>query len=58
MMQMLLGILLGAMVSTETGRKIGNQVGDVAIAGVKQMIKSPVSATPPTGETEESHEVD
>lgn len=52
MMQLLLGILLGAMVSTETGRKIGNQVGDVAIAGVKQMIKSP------TGETEEAHEVD
>ena len=35
MMQLLIGMLLGAMVSTPTGRSIGNQIGDAALKKVK-----------------------
>lgn len=37
MLQLLVGMLLGAMVSTETGRSIGNQVGNAAIGGLKKV---------------------
>lgn len=33
-MQLLIGMLLGAMVSTPTGRSIGNQIGDAALKKV------------------------
>lgn len=39
MMQLLIGMLLGAMATTETGRNIGNQIGDAAAKGVKQVAK-------------------
>ena len=32
MVQLLIGMLLGAMVATPTGRSIGNQIGDAANA--------------------------
>ena len=37
MLQLLVGMLLGAMISTETGRSIGNQVGNAAIGGLKKV---------------------
>ena len=40
MVELLIGMLLGAMVSTETGRDIGNQLGNAAIAGAKKALKS------------------
>lgn len=41
-----MGMLLGAMVSTETGRDIGNQLGNAAIAGAKKALKNPASPAP------------
>ena len=43
MMQLLIGMLLGAMVSTPTGRSIGNQIGNAAIDKVKEAIKAPTA---------------
>ena len=56
MLQLLVGMLLGAMVSTETGRSIGNQLGDAAIGGLKKV----AGAAIPTNETrkEDAHEAD
>ena len=56
MLQLLVGILLGAMVSTETGRSIGNQLSDAAIGGLKKV----TGAVTPTNETreEDAHEAD
>ena len=50
MVQLLIGMLLGAMVATPTGRSIGNQIGDVAIAEIKKAIPKP------TEESEEENE--
>lgn len=36
MVQLLIGMLLGAMAATPTGRSIGNQIGDAAIAEIKK----------------------
>lgn len=36
MAELLIGMLLGAMVATPTGRSIGNQVGDVMVAAAKK----------------------
>ena len=43
MMQLLIGMLLGAMVSTPTGRSIGNQIGDAAINKIKDVVQTPTS---------------
>ena len=51
MMQLLIGMLLGAMVSTPTGRSIGNQIGDAAMKKVKDVIQAPL-----TGEETENGE--
>ena len=51
MMQLLIGMLLGAMVSTPTGRSIGNQIGDAALKKVKDVIQAPL-----TGEETEDGE--
>ena len=40
MMQLLIGMLLGAMVSTPTGRSIGNQIGDAALKKVKDAVQA------------------
>ena len=52
MVQLLIGILLGAMASTQTGRSIGNQIGDAAIAEIKKVMPKP------TTESEEENEAD
>ena len=56
MLQLLVGMLLGAMVSTETGRSIGNQVGNAAISGLKKVAGV---ALPEEGAgKEDAHEAD
>ena len=52
MVQLLIGMLLGAMVATPTGRSIGNQIGDAAIAEIKKVMPRP------TTESEEENETD
>ena len=56
MLQLLVGMLLGAMVSTETGRSIGNQVGNAAIGGLKKV--AGVALPEESSEKEEAHEAD
>ena len=43
MVQLLIGMLLGAMVATPTGRSIGNQIGDAAMKKVKDVIQAPLT---------------
>lgn len=43
MVQLLIGMLLGAMVATPTGRSIGNQIGDAAMKKVKDVIQTPLT---------------
>lgn len=50
MVQLLIGMLLGAMVATPTGRSIGNQVGDAALAEIKKVMPKL------TAESEEENE--
>ena len=50
MVQLLIGMLLGAMVATPTGRSIGNQIGDAVIAEIKKAIP------PPNAESEDENE--
>ncbi len=50
MVQLLIGMLLGAMVATPTGRSIGNQIGDAALAEIKKAMPNP------TAESEEENE--
>ena len=50
MVQLLIGMLLGAMVATPTGRSIGNQIGDAALAEIKKAMPKP------TAESEEENE--
>ena len=52
MVQLLIGMLLGAMVATPTGRIIGNQIGDAAIAEIKKAMPKP---TTESGEENETH---
>lgn len=40
MMQLLIGMLLGAMISTPTGRSIGNRIGDAALKKVKDAVQA------------------
>lgn len=56
MLQLLVGMLLGAMVSTETGRSIGNQVGNAAIGGLKKIAGAALPEE--SSEKEEAHEAD
>lgn len=56
MLQLLVGMLLGAMVSTETGRSIGNQVGNAAIGGLKKVAGAALPEE--SSEKEEAHEAD
>lgn len=56
MLQLLVGMLLGAMVSTETGRSIGNQVGNAAISGLKKVAGAALPEE--SAEKEEAHEAD
>ena len=56
MLQLLVGMLLGAMVSTETGRSIGNQVGNAAIGGLKKVAGA--ARPEESSEKEEAHEAD
>lgn len=51
MVQLLIGMLLGAMVTTETGRSIGNQLGDAAVKGLNQVGKT----VAPEFDEEEGH---
>lgn len=44
MTELILGIALGAMIATPTGRSIGNQVGDAMAAAIK---KAAATAKPP-----------
>ena len=41
MVQLLIGMLLGVMAATPTGRSIGNQIGNAAIDKVKEVMKDP-----------------
>lgn len=43
MVQLLIGMLLGAMATTPTGRSIGNQIGNAAIDKVKEAMKAPTA---------------
>ena len=43
MVQLLIGMLLGAMAATPTGRSIGNQIGDAAMKKVKDVIQAPLT---------------
>ena len=43
MMQLLIGMLLGVMAATPTGRSIGNQIGNAAIDKVKEAIMAPTA---------------
>lgn len=56
MVQLLIGMLLGAMATTETGRSIGNQLGDAAASGLKQAVKSAASPKDETGKEAEHGE--
>ena len=40
---LLIGMLLGAMVATPTGRSIGNQIGDAALAEIKKAMPKPTA---------------
>lgn len=51
MMELLLGMLLGAMAATDTGRSIGNQIGNKAIDSLKKVAGQ-------SGGKEEHHEID
>lgn len=51
MVQLLIGMLLGAMVATPTGRSIGNQIGDAAIAEIKKAIPTPAAESEEGNET-------
>ena len=43
MVQLLIGMLLGVMAATPTGRSIGNQIGNVSIDKVKEAMKAPMA---------------
>lgn len=43
MVQLLIGMLLGVMAATPTGRSIGNQIGNVAINKVKEAMTAPTT---------------
>lgn len=43
MVQLLVGMLLGVMAATPTGRSIGNQIGNAAIDKVKEAIQTPLT---------------
>lgn len=43
MVQLLIGMLLGVMAATPTGRSIGNQIGNAAIDKVKKAMKAPTA---------------
>jgi len=51
MVQLLIGMLLGAMVATPTGRSIGNQIGDAAITEIKKAIPKPPAESEEASET-------
>lgn len=51
MVQLLIGMLLGAMVATPTGRSIGNQIGDAAIAEIKKVMPRPTTENEEENET-------
>ena len=40
MVQLLIGMLLGVMAATPTGRSIGNQIGDAALTKVKDAVQA------------------
>lgn len=40
MVQLLIGMLLGAMAATPTGRSIGNQIGNAAIDKIKETTRA------------------
>lgn len=40
MVQLLVGMLLGAMAATPTGRSIGNQIGDAAMGKIKEAVRT------------------
>lgn len=46
MLELLLGIGIGAMVFTAQGREIGNKIGDSAIAAAKRMMKDATENEP------------
>lgn len=52
MVQLLIGMLLGAMVATPTGRSIGNQIGDAAIAEIKKVMPKPDAESEGENETD------
>lgn len=56
MLQLLVGMLLGAMVSTETGRSIGNQVGNAAIGSLKKVAGAALPKE--SARKEDTHEAD
>lgn len=43
MVQLLIGMLLGVMAATPTGRSIGNQIGNAAIEKVKEAMQPPAT---------------
>ena len=51
MMQLLIGMLLGAMVATPTGRSISNQIGDAALAEIKKAMPKPTAESEGKDET-------
>jgi hypothetical protein len=51
MVQLLIGMLLGAMVATPTGRSIGNQIGDAALAEIKKAMPTLTTESEEENET-------
>ena len=43
MVQLLIGMLLGVMAATPTGRSIGNQIGNATIDKVKEAMRAPTA---------------
>lgn len=52
MTELLIGIALGAMVATPTGRSIGNQLGDAMLAGAKKATQLASGAVAPEAKGE------
>lgn len=51
MVQLLIGMLLGVMAATPTGRSIGNQIGNAAIDKIKEATRAASEKEDENGET-------
>lgn len=49
MKDLLVGFAIGALILTETGREVGNKVGNMAITKIKEAVENAKSAEQSTG---------